>query len=358
MSPMSGNLSRRTLLVVHPGAVGDVLLSRQALRALKAGFPGHEVGLLAGGAIGRLLHACGEVDAVFTLESDALTGLLAGKVSLNHPLRAWLRRCELVVCWMDDPDGQLRRTLQDLGVPRVIAHSPACAEGLARHQADRLLNTLGGVVETGSQEAGLCLPPDVQRAGMDRLAAEGLDRRDRIMVLHPGSGSDHKCVAPAVFAGVTSWLQERGMTPVLVIGPADAERGLAVRDGCTMRPVVVEETDLLAMAGVLGQAALFIGHDSGLTHLAAALSVATVALFGPTDPARWAPRGVHVTVVRGEPCRCEGWEAVRACTGKPCLQIQPDDLRAACAPFLRQLRNQGPDLIPGSGRLVLPGQLC
>nr|MBA2253284.1 glycosyltransferase family 9 protein [Nitrospirales bacterium] len=77
----------------------------------------------------------------------------------------------------------------------------------------------------------------------------------------------------------------------------------------------------------------FIGHDSGLTHLAACLQVPTVALFGPTDPIRWAPRGSHVRVVTGISCRCQGWEAVRLCDEKPCLQITLEQVISACIPM-------------------------
>jgi ADP-heptose:LPS heptosyltransferase len=68
---------------------------------------------------------------------------------------------------------------------------------------------------------------------------------------------------------------------------------------------------------LIGQAAVFIGHDSGLTHLAAALGRPTLALFGPSDPEIWGPRGEHVAVVRMVPepgldnRRARSWEAMR-----------------------------------------------
>jgi len=81
-----------------------------------------------------------------------------------------------------------------------------------------------------------------------------------------------------------------------------------------------------ALAAILAQAQGYLGHDSGVTHLAALLGVPTVAMFGPTDDQRWVPRGVHVTVVRGGSCACVDWDAVRACTEKPCLNVKPDEV--------------------------------
>jgi ADP-heptose:LPS heptosyltransferase len=93
---------------------------------------------------------------------------------------------------------------------------------------------------------------------------------------------------------------------------------------------------LLSVAGVTAHASLFVGHDSGLTHLAARLHVPTLALFGPTDPRRWAPRGPHVTVLAGTACRCEGWDEIRACREKSCLQISAETILGTCERMLQQ----------------------
>ncbi|RMH06065.1 MAG: glycosyltransferase family 9 protein, partial [Nitrospirae bacterium] len=80
--------------------------------------------------------------------------------------------------------------------------------------------------------------------------------------------------------------------------------------------------------------ALFLGHDSGLTHLAAVLGVPTIALFGPTDPTRWGPRGKRVTILRGPLCQCSNWEAVQQCFPKPCLNFSVDQVLAAMRQYL------------------------
>ena len=65
------------------------------------------------------------------------------------------------------------------------------------------------------------------------------------------------------------------------------------------RPVVLRDLSVRLLAGVLSQVALFLGHDSGVTHLAAATGAPTIALFGATDPRLWAPVGPRVEVVTG-----------------------------------------------------------
>ncbi len=99
---------------------------------------------------------------------------------------------------------------------------------------------------------------------------------------------------------------------------------------------VLKDLPLRLAAGVIAEADLYVGHDSGLTHLAAALAVPTVALFGPTDVARWAPRGQKVIPLRGMTCACDEWEMVQACRDKPCLRIPVHALIEACDLLLAQ----------------------
>ncbi|HEX6826146.1 MAG TPA: hypothetical protein VF077_07490, partial [Nitrospiraceae bacterium] len=66
------------------------------------------------------------------------------------------------------------------------------------------------------------------------------------------------------------------------------------------------------------------------------MGVRTVAIFGPTDPARWAPRGTHVTVLQGAPCLCRSWGEVSRCEEKPCLTVSQDHLVARCLAHLKE----------------------
>ncbi|MGH7166070.1 MAG: glycosyltransferase family 9 protein, partial [Nitrospiraceae bacterium] len=143
---------------------------------------------------------------------------------------------------------------------------------------------------------------------------------------------------PMLFAHLVDWCQARGCIPLVVSGPADEARAAAVASFCHTRPAILQGRDLLTVAGVLANAALFIGHDSGLTHLAATLHVPTVALFGPTAISRWAPRGRHVTVLTGDACRCEGEAAVSSCRERPCLRVPLDRLMSACEPWVEPPR--------------------
>jgi heptosyltransferase III len=129
-------------------------------------------------------------------------------------------------------------------------------------------------------------------------------------------------------------VQRAGATPVILEGPADREPVERLLQACPNPPILLRGLDLLTVAGVLAQSQLFIGQDSGITHMAGLLGVPTIALFGPTDPARWAPQGAHVTVMQGKACLCPSWDEVSQCREKPCLDLQTDELVALCLSHL------------------------
>lgn len=319
-----------TTLVVHPGSLGDVLLARRALRALKAADPGRELALIAKEAVGRLLQDCGEVDRALPLERGRVADLFADPVRIRPVIRDIAGSCGLAVCWMADPSGERRRALKEAGIPWVVVASPHAPDGAPAHQDQRFLKTIEAVAPDVGAAGPLRLPPAVLRAGRDRLEdASPLDGRPRVIV-HPGSGSRYKCCPPTVLAAVLTVLRQRRMAPVLLSGPADAELTEAVH---ALQPARVPHCDGLALhevAGVLAAADLYLGHDSGITHLAAAVGVPTVALFGPTDAGRWAPRGGHVRILSGESCRCHGWEEIRECRERACLRPDPERVAAVC----------------------------
>jgi len=325
----------RTLLVVHIGGLGDVLLAVPALRALRAAYPAHEFGLLAGTDVGGVLKTCGVVDALFPLE-QSFTGLLAGPERITPHLHEWLGRCDVAVAWVKDPDGTLRGTFMALGVKQIIIQSAAAAPTASGdgedlpHQADRLLESVRGLTGDDQVSATLSLPASVMAEGATILAQNGLREVRSLVGVHPGSGSLHKCCPPELLVELLQDLEAEGYRPLLFEGPADSEvvrRLLAI---CSQPPLIVRNVSLQSIAGVLAHLRLYIGHDSGLSHLAALLGLPTVTLFGPTDPRRWGPRGSHTRVVTGARCHCETWSHIQACQEQPCLPLRADDVLDAC----------------------------
>lgn len=319
------------VFVWHPGSLGDVLLALPAIRALRTAYPRHDLLLAAQGEIGTVLRACAEIDGVFSIGGQGLADLCGGSAAVRGALGEALGRCEVAVCWLADHDDRVRRALDGLRIPLVVVRSPHASGVQAVHQSERFLETLGplgAAVPVAWEPLGL--PPQAAEEGRRRLRSSRPAEGGPRVVIHPGSGSPHKCCAATLQAERITRLRGGGLSPVLLVGPADGEVSARVLDLVPVPVPALRGLDLAQAAGVLAAADLYIGHDSGITHLAAAVGVPTVALFGPTPAARWAPRGQAVAALTGPPCRCDGWPAIRACLDKPCLMIPVESVLSTC----------------------------
>jgi ADP-heptose:LPS heptosyltransferase len=146
------------------------------------------------------------------------------------------------------------------------------------------------------------------------LEARGIGRRE-VIVLQPGAGSAAK--AWPGFAVLARRLRSASMSVVALAGPADAAAVEAlVAAEALDRDALARDWPLPRIAALFSLARAAVGNDSGPTHLAAAVGCPTVAVFGPTDPDRWAPVGPHVRVVadsaRGAPWAGVGVDRVEA----------------------------------------------
>lgn len=123
------------------------------------------------------------------------------------------------------------------------------------------------------------------------------------VIIHPGSGGRSKIWPLRKWYALLSRLRAEFSHPVLtVIGPADEHLKPFAEEVQQLGVTVVEEVSLERLAAFLAEAALYIGNDSGVSHLAAAMGIPTIVLFGPTRPETWAPRGVQVEIVKSHWC--------------------------------------------------------
>ncbi len=334
MNQESRQGKERGIFVIHPGAVGDVLLARPSLSLIRRQFPQHEIVLLAGSAVGRLLRESSEIDRVFPLESAHLGELFAGDDSVHVAYKHWLRGCDLAVGWLQDAEGIITTTLRGLGVPRICVRSPFSSSLLSEHQAGRCLEVLEGKPASEVKGDPLILSSHVRQCGRHLLQRVNWSGRQRLVIVHPGSGSTHKCMEPANFTPVIEWLRHEGTFPLLVQGPSDGEVVDRLQRTLRVAVPVIRHMELSTVAAVLSHADLYLGHDSGITHLAAALSVPTIACFGPTSPRRWAPLGHTVAIVTGATCNCPDWSCVERCREKVCLRISTERIIEVCRELL------------------------
>ena len=272
-----------------------------ALAALRAGYPGARLALVGNPAASRLLQSAGYVDEAHSFDARWVTDLYSGEAT--DDLRARLAEVDLAVVWSRSPESPAVESLRRLGIPTLAAPSFP-PPGVRRHLCDHLLGTLAPLGLPAVAPIPRLTVPDADRAfARDFWRANAIDAIDgaTVVALHVGSGSPRKNWPAERFAAVADRLAERGIRVLLVSGPADEAQADAFLRSTRNRVLVAESPRLGELAALLARADAYLGNDSGVSHLAAAVGTPTVAIFGPTDPALWAPRGPRVIVLwRGE----------------------------------------------------------
>lgn len=286
--------------MLRPGAIGDTLLAGPALLALRRRWPDRRLVLVGNASLAALLRASGWADALEPFDSTRVAGLFADPASVPAETAAWLRDVGGAVLWLSGPS-RVRRTLQRLGVP-VLVEAPGRPLRPGVHAADHLVASLEplGIGPSDAPPWAPVTPPAAARAWASGfLRAQGLTP-GRYLAIQPGSGSRTKnwpAERFAALAGLAS--QHHGLGLLALGGPAEEDEALAPLRAAGA--AIGQRLELAPVAALLGAAAAYVGNDSGISHLAAAVGAPTLALFGPTDPATWAPRGPRVSTLRHEP---------------------------------------------------------
>ena len=273
--------------VVRSGALGDTILLLPAVDLLRGALPSARVTVVGSPWAERLAPLMARPWTPFPFESPALLPLFAREGC--DDASGVFKDADLVVIYSSDPEGLFVRNVQRLCQGTVVCHPVEPPAGV--HAACHLAAAL-------TRE-----PPSADGLPLPGLRPPGEDRpRAGPVVLHPGSGGEWKCWPPERFAELAQRLDAR---VALLEGPADGSACGVVR-GYFPAAEIARSSDLEDAAALIASATLYVGNDSGVTHMAAALGTPTVAVFGPTDPAVWRPLGRSVRVVRGR----RGWPSV------------------------------------------------
>jgi heptosyltransferase-2 len=123
-----------------------------------------------------------------------------------------------------------------------------------------------------------------------------------VIAVHPGSGGPAKLWPLSGWQQVLAWAARQSLPCLIVSGPAERQRVAALlQEAPAYHWPCAEQLPLPQLAALLARCQVLVGHDSGITHLAAAVGTATLALFGPTDPLVWGPRSQQSCVLWPQP---------------------------------------------------------
>jgi len=297
----------RNILIVHQGAIGDLVVSLPAFEAIRRAFPGQPVEVLGYPATLSLIHKRGYADCIASIDRAGFADLYLAGNEIDAGLSAYLSRFARAFVFGGSSQDVLVDNLQRFidHVRRIACVPPNSTE----HVIDFQLRQLGLPGPSESPKLFL-LADDGEQA--DRLLAQHhVSAADRpLLAIHPGSGGRLKNWPPAHFAAfIRAMHQQAGCAFLIISGPADAAPvGQLLSQVAAVPAVEIRAAALPVLAAVLRRCRLYVGNDSGITHVAAALQVATLALFGSTDPGLWGPRGARVCILgRPDPQHGPGW---------------------------------------------------
>jgi ADP-heptose:LPS heptosyltransferase len=335
MSRIPLDASIRNILVVNFGGIGDEILFFPVIQSLRETYPHAHLTALVEPRCQGIGAFNPAIDQVVTLD-------IKGRVTPFDLLGTL---------------GTLREQPIDLAIgsgrspimPLLLLLSGARYR--AGYDANRLSWTLTERARLDSQQyAGemyydlvrswIPIPfrlPQVALSQTDRewakafLAEQGVEPGDPVVVLHPGSSRLSvlkgfiKSWDPARWAELAARLQQAGAKVVLAGGPDDAEAIAAIQAALTFSPIMAygQTRGLGQLAALVAQSTVLVSVDSAPMHLGVAVGTPTVALFGPTDPAKLLPTGtVHQAIhVDGLACRpCLFDKRKTTCEALTCLK--------------------------------------
>jgi heptosyltransferase-3 len=283
------------ILVIRGGAIGDFILTLPAISALRRANPDARIEVLGYKHIAELANGRFYANSVRSIEYGPLSRFFAKGAELCSELKDYFASFDLVISYLFDPDQIFENNLRRCGIGRFI-RGPAkpIAGAHAASQLAQPVRQLGLTVDTLS--ARLHPSADDRELARDFLA----NCPPPVIAIHPGSGSEGKNwpLQNWITLG-NSLLGSPDFTGsiVVVCGEADTIKTARLKAiWSNPRVRFAENLTLPDLAAVL-EHTTFIGHDSGISHLAAAAGANCILLFGATDPAVWAPVGDNVRVL-------------------------------------------------------------
>jgi heptosyltransferase-3 len=287
---------RPRILVIRGGAIGDFILTLPAIRLLRENFPEAQIEILGYEHIIALAHQRFYAEAIRSIEYSALAGFFVPGSVLAPDLVDYFTSFQQVVSYLFDPDLFFESNVRRAGVKNFL---PAYVKiDDSQHAARQLAQPLERLALFLEDHAARVHPSEDDQ----KFARDFLGESTRpIIALHPSSGSERKNWPLENWAALGRWLAAHELQPrlLLVGGEADHVHLRTLHAAWRETDVLLaRHLPLPRLAAVLQQCRLFVGHDSGISHLAAAAGTSCILLFGPTDPVIWAPANAKVHVIQ------------------------------------------------------------
>lgn len=316
----------QSMLVIHQGALGDFILALPVLANLRETFPIAKSVIMGYPRILELVKGRFYAEEILSIDQKGMASFFIPEGQLDQTLSHFFNTFDLMVIFGKNGGGNLIGNLKRVCRGDILSiHSfPMWDEEV--HLTDHLIRQLARFgFPISDPNPRLYLRESDQEWGKDFWMRKGFGREERskVIVIHPGSGSRKKVWPLDRFLELVRHLQaHQDLKPLIVLGPAEGTEVQKVFEEMrSSPPILAKGLSLIQLASVMKGCRLFIGNDSGISHMAASLGLPVIVIFGPTNPRVWSPRGEKVRVVRrGIPCSPCPQERFFQCKDFECLK--------------------------------------
>jgi heptosyltransferase-3 len=313
-------VARGRILVIRGGAIGDFILTLPVLTALRERFPETHLEVLGYPHIAGLALSGGLVDRVQPIEARGLAAFFAAGGALDSQVADYFGRFDIIISYLFDPDRIFQTNVAQCSRAQFIVgpHRPNEMERL--HATEIYLKPLERLAIFDANPA-------------PRLAVNAPSMIAKRLAVHPGSGSERKNWPEENWAALLKALCAMTSIDLLLVG-GEAEGKRLERLAAKLPPervTVLRSVPLPELAVQLAGCNGFVGHDSGISHLAAALGIPVLVLWGQTQAEIWRPRGESVRLLR----------ASKGLDGLPMERVQSELADWLKIPGFNSLPNNG-----------------
>lgn len=288
----------RNLLLFRLGSLGDLLVTLPSISLLRRTLSPCFLWLVGRKDYGIALKKTGIVDECISSDEQWLAPVFSEDLLFNEEQRRWLQKFDGIMGWMQK-EWRLRIDQSWLSLRHknfhIFLHDERSQEMISRfffHRTKEFLEGKGIKCPPFRECLRLPLSLSQEQEAKALLGERALIRKERVAVLHPGSGSREKCWPFRNFLQIIHRLHQSQVQGVLVTGPAEGWIE-GEWDGSGLPPnwSWLRNPPLLPLAGLLKGALFYLGNDSGITHLAASCGTRTLALFRKGLEHVWKPYG-------------------------------------------------------------------
>ena len=282
------------LLIIHQGALGDIVSIFPAIIRLKEKFC--RIDTICKKSIGELASSLKLIDKFYPIEAAFFSSVFSGKAD-PRIVDIFRSHDEIILFSYSLELENIISGMVNRKIYRIHPRPDASLEiHILNHVLDRLAEN--GLIRKANWDAART-ENDYFTWLPEHKTATLVHDRSKILI-HPGSGSARKNWAPSNFIKIFKKIESLGMNPEIILGPAEHNLSEIFARSLPAGSKIHMLTDLLDLVTMLKQSGGYIGNDSGISHLAAFTGIPTVVIFGPSSPKRWKPFGRLVEVLRPE----------------------------------------------------------